>query len=187
MPMRCLWLSVLALAWAGSIEPAVAQHELPYEFQGTHVSMSVERFMGVDYTDFEGPGRSDVSARLFLNASEPVPTSLARLGLDVFIKRFSVGVAGGVTDKDVGILAPRVGYLFGLTPTIGLWLRGGAFYAATAGPNYVGVYAEALLGWFPSPRFALHLGPTLDVAFADKQNLNYVAIGIPEFGLTAWF
>ena len=107
------------------------------------------------------------------------PHSLGRFGIDIFIKRFSVGVAGGVTDKDVGILAPRIGYLFGLMPTIGLWLRGGAFYAATPGPNYVGVTAEALLQWFAYPLFAFHFGPTLDVAFADKQNLNYVAIGMP--------
>jgi hypothetical protein len=192
MLKHCILLSVVALAWGGSVGAAAAQHELPYEFQGTHVALSIERFMGIDLVDFEGPGNSDVYARLLLNGGEPVPTSLGRMGIDVFIKRFSVGVAGGIATSaapggsDIGIIAPRVGYLFGLTPTLGLWLRGGAFYAS-AGPDYLGVYAEALLGWFPNPLFALHLGPTLDLAFTDTPNRDYVAIGLPEFGVTAWF
>ena len=186
MLKRCILLAVTAFVWGTGIKSAWAHHEMPYEFQGTRVSLSIERFMGIDYTDFEGPPSGKVNARLFLNASEPVPTSFARLGLDVFIERFSVGLAGGVASRDVGIVAPRIGYLFGLTPTIGLWLRAGGFYAS-AGPHYVGLYAEALLGWFPDPRFAIHLGPTLDVAFANKPNPNYVSIGIPEFGLTYWF
>jgi hypothetical protein len=182
----CFALAVVALAWGGSIQAAAAQHELPYEFQGTHVALSIERFMGVDYTDFEGPGRANLSARLFLNASEPVPTSFARFGLDVFIERFSLGLAGGVTSDDVGIIAPRVGYLFGLTPQIGLWLRAGGFYAAD-GPHYLGIYGEALLQYFPYHYLAFHLGPTIDVAFANDPNPNYVSIGLPEFGMTAWF
>jgi hypothetical protein len=185
MLRRCIVLSVVALAWSASIKVAAAQHEMPYEFRGTRVALSIERFMGVDYTDFDGPGRANLSARLLLNASEPVPTRYARFGFDVFIERFSVGLAGGVTNKDVGIMAPRVGYLFGLTPTIGLWLRGGAFYAS-AGPHYMGIYTEALLGWFPYPHIALHLGPTLDIAFANKPNPNYISIGLPEFGMTVW-
>jgi hypothetical protein len=186
MLRRFIVLSVLAFIWGGSISRAAAAHELPYEFRGTHIALSIERFMGMDYTDFEGPGRARLTARLLLNASEPVPTTFARFGFDVFIERFSVGLAGGVTSENVGLIAPRVGYLFGLTPTIGLWLRGGAFYAS-AGPNYMGVSAEALLEWFPYPLLAFHLGPTIDIAFADKPNPNYVSLGIPECGMTAWF
>jgi hypothetical protein len=185
MLRRCSVLLVALLAWGGAVHVAAAQHELPYEFRGTHVALSIERFMGIDYTDFAGPSPGRASARLLLNASEPVPTSYARFGIDVFIHRLSVGLAGGVTSDDVGIVAPRIGYLFGLTPQIGLWLRGGAFLAS-AGPRYVGVYAEALLQWFPYSRFALHLGPTLDIAIANDRNPNYVSIGIPEFGMTAW-
>jgi hypothetical protein len=177
----------MAFAWGGLVEAAAAQHERPYEFNDTHVAISIERFMGIDFVDYEGPDNTHASARLFLNASEPVPTSYARFGLDVFIKRFSVGVAAGATSDDVGVLAPRVGYLFGLTPTIGLWMRVGGFYATTPGPNYLGLYAEALLAWFPYSFFALHMGPTLDIAFTDTPNRDYVAIGIPEFGMTALF
>ena len=35
------------------------------------------------------------------------------------------------------------------------------------------------------PMRANHLGPTLDVAFADDPNPNYVSIGIP-LGMTVW-
>src|SRR5262245_19777731 len=104
-----LVLSIAAICWGASLDTAAAQHERPYEFDDTHVAISIERFMGIDLVDFEGPRGSDTSARLLLNASEPVPTSLARLGIDVFIERVSLGVAGGVTSDDVAIIAPRVG------------------------------------------------------------------------------
>jgi hypothetical protein len=48
------------------------------------------------------------------------------------------------------------------------------------------VTAEALLSWFPYPNIAIHLGPTLDVAFANERNPDYVSIGIPQFGMTAF-
>jgi hypothetical protein len=190
MLKQCIVLSVVALAWGSSVEPAAAQHERAYEFQGTHVAVSIERFMGIDYTDFEGPGGGDATARLFLNAREPVPTSFARLGVDVFIKRFSVGLAGGVATApggEIGILAPRVGYLIGLTPTLGLWLRVGGFYASVPNVNYAGLYAEALFAWFPYEIFAIHFGPTLDLAFANDPNPDYVSIGIPELGMSVFF
>jgi hypothetical protein len=192
MLKQCIVLSVVALAWGGSIDAAAAQHQRYYEFDGTHVALSIERFMGIDYTDFEGPGNADAYARLFLNANEPVPTSLARFGVDVFIRRFSIGLAGGVAtapapNGEIGIIAPRVGYLLGLTPTIGLWLRVGGFYAATPGANYAGLTAEALFAWFPYDIFAFHFGPTLDLAFADDPNPDYVSIGIPEIGMSVFF
>jgi hypothetical protein len=187
--MQKHWIALcfVVLAWSGTSEVAAAQHQMPWEFQGTHVALSIERFMGIDYVDFEGPGGGDVTARLLLNASEPVPTSLGRAGIDVFIKRFSIGVAGGVTSEDVGILAPRIGYLFGLTPTIGLWLRAGGFYAAVPGVKYAGITGEILFAWFPYEIFAIHLGPTIDVAFANDPHPNYVALGIPELGMSVWF
>jgi hypothetical protein len=187
MLRRCSAVLALALAWGGISSSAHAQHEHWYEFQGTHLAISVERFMGIDYVDFEGPGGGKASARLLLNADEPVPTSYARFGFDVFIKRFSIGLAGGVATNSIAVLAPRVGYLFGITPQIGIWLRGGAFYATSKPVDYFGVTAEAFFAWFPYPIFALHVGPTLDVAFANGNNRNYLALGLPEFGMTAWF
>jgi hypothetical protein len=180
-----LMVALTFLACALASTPALA-HERSYEFDGTHFALSIERFMGIDYVDFEGPGRADAHARILLNASEPVPTSYARFGFDVFLHRFSLGLAGGATTGDVGIIAPRVGYLIGLTPTLGLWLRVGGFYAAMPGVTYAGLTAEALLGWFPYSNIALHLGPTLDLAFANERNPDYVAIGIPQLGMTVF-
>jgi hypothetical protein len=189
MLKQCIVLSIVALAWSGSVEVAAAQHERAYEFQGTHVSVSIERFMGIEYTDFEGPGGDKITGRLFLNGSERVPTDVARFGLDVFIHRFSIGLGAGVTTEDLAIIAPRVGYLFGLTPQLGLWLRAGGFYAATGGPtDYFGISAEALFAWFPYEIFAIHFGPTLNVAFATEDTQpDYIAIGLPSIGMTAWF
>jgi hypothetical protein len=187
MPRHWIALSFAMLAWVGRMEVAAAQHEMPYEFQGTQVALSIERFMGIDYTDFEGPDGSDVSARFLLNASEPVPTSLGRAGIDVFVDRLSIGLAGGVASEDVGIIAPRLGYLFGLTSTLGLWLRAGAFYAATPAVKYTGITGEVLFAWFPHEVVAIHFGPTLDLAFADDPNPNYVSVGIPEMGMSVWF
>jgi hypothetical protein len=187
MLKRHVLFPVAAILWASS---ASAQHERPYEFDDTHVAISIERFMGIDYVDPEGPGGSDVHARLLLNASEPVPTSLARLGVDVFIERFSIGLAGGVTSDDVAVVAARLGYLTGLSSTVGLWLRVGGFYAsagAEPSPSYAGLTGEVLLAWFPYPALAFHLGPTLDLAFAEDPAPNYLALGIPEVGMTAWF
>jgi hypothetical protein len=187
MFQRSMVVALTFLACALASTPALA-HERAYEFDGTHFALSIERFMGIDYVDREGDGPGDpkTSARLFLNASEPVPTSLARFGFDVFLHRLSLGLAGGVTSDDVGIITPRVGYLFGLTPTLGLWLRAGVFYAAVPGVKYTGFTAEALLGWFPYSNIALHLGPTLDFAFANEPNRDYVAIGLPQVGMTVF-
>jgi hypothetical protein len=186
MFQRSMVVALTFLACALASTPALA-HERSYEFDGTHIALSVERFTGVDFVDFEGPGGDSLSAHILLNASEPVPTSYARLGFDVFIHRLSIGLAGGFTTEDVAVLAPRVGYLFGLTPTLGLWLRVGGFYAATRGPNYAGLTAEALLGWFPYSNIALTFGPTLDLAFATgERDLNYVALGIPQIGMTVF-
>ena len=185
MLKRCILLSLTMLVCGGLANKASA-HERWYEFDGTHIALSIDRFMGIDYTDFEGPQEGEVDARILLNASERVPTSSARFGFDVFIRRFSIGAAGGFTSRDVGVIAPRVGYMFGLSPQLGLWLRGGAFFAATPGPKYFGPYAEVLFNWFPFPQFALHAGPTFDFAVANGNNANYVSIGILQFGMTGF-
>ena len=187
MPKHWIAGSLAMLTCGGWTGVAAAQHEMPYEFQGTQFALSIERFMGIDYTDFEGPGGSDVTARLLLNASETVPTSLGRVGIDVFIDRFSIGLAGGVTSEDVGIIAPRIGYLLGLTPTLGLWLRAGGFYAGTPAVQYAGITGEVLLEWFPYEFFAIQLGPTLDLGFANDPNPDYLSLGIPELGMSVWF
>jgi len=188
MFQRWIVLSLTVLACTLSSTKAFAEigHEHAYEFDGTHVSLSIERFMGIDYTDFKGPGGDKVTGRFLINADERVPTNVARFGLDVFLHRFSVGIAGGATTGDVAIVAPRIGYLFGLTPQLGLWLRAGGFYSKWGDATYAGLTAEAIFGWFPYPNVAITFGPTFDAAFADDRHTDYISIGIPQFGLTAF-
>ena len=189
MLTRCITFAVVAFACMAGTNLAAAQHERHYEFDDTHIAISIERFMGIDYTDWEVRD-GDVSARLLLNASEPTVTNFARLGFDVFIERLSIGLAGGVTTEDVAVLAPRVGYMFGLTPHLGLWLRGGMFFAVLPdpGPDYLGIYAEALFSWFPYPWFAFTFGPTLDLGFASEdEGEDFISLGIPEVGVTVLF
>lgn len=185
MLSRCTLFCVAMLVLAGSTNKAAAQHERWYEFQGTHFALSIERFAGLEYLDFEGPREGKLTGRILLNASDTVPTSSARFGFDVFIHRFSIGAGAGFTTENVGVIAPRVGYLLGITPQIGIWFRGGAFYAAN-GPKYFGPYGEVLFNYFPIPQFSLHLGPTFDFAVANDNNPNYVRVGIFELGMTAF-
>lgn len=178
-------LTVAMLACIGSSTKAAAQHELANEFRGTHFALSIDRFMGVDYTDYS-PGDSQFRARILLNASEAAPSQFARFGFDVFFERFSVGLGGGFTSEGVGIAAPRVGYLFGITPELGFWLRGGMFYAKS-GNEYLGFYGEGLLAWFPYRHFALTFGPTIDLAFGTRdRDPDYVSFGILQLGMTVF-
>lgn len=187
MFQRWIVLSLTLLACTFStIGSKAFAHERPYEFDGTHFALSIERFMGIDYTDFEGPGGDKVTGRFLVNADEGVPTNVARFGFDVFLHRFSIGIAGGATTGNVAIIAPRVGYLFGLTPQLGLWLRAGGFYSKWGDIEYAGLTGEVLFGWFPYNNIAITFGPTFDAAFADDPNPNYISIGIPQFGLTAF-
>lgn len=157
-------------------------------FYRNDFALSIERFMGIDLTDWQEPRDSEVTARILINASEPtVATSAARLGFDYFISRLSLGVAAGFTSEDVVLLAPRVGYMFGLSRTVGVWLRGGMFVSENPGPDYVGISFEAYFHWWAFPNVSLHLGPTLDFGFTDDRGYDFVNLGIPEMGLTLWF
>ena len=187
MLKRCLGLLVVALAWGGTIRTASAQHERWYEFEGTHFAVSAERLMGIDLTDPEGPNNSSVRARFLYNGDVAVPTSIARAGFDVFIRRFSIGVAGGVATHDNAVINPRVGYLWGMTPQLGFWFRAGAFYAKAGAAEWLGFNAEALLAYFPYPVVAFHLGPTIDLAFGQNRTANYANFGLPQLGMTAFF
>jgi hypothetical protein len=188
------WLALMGalIAWSCFNPIASAHPPLRGEFRDDF-ALSIERFMGADFTDYD-PGGDDVTVRLLLNASEPVPTSYARAGFDYFISRFSLGIAGGLTSDDVILLAPRVGYMFGLSRTIGVWLRVGMFISQNPGPaDYVGVTAEALFHWWMHPNVSLHFGPTLDLGISQDDDddppyvPDFLSIGIPQVGLTVWF
>jgi len=177
-------LAVMAWVLSGSLHVAKAQQNIGH---GTHVALSVERFMGFDYTDYEGPGNRHYHARILINADEPAPTNIGRFGLDVFIRRFSFGIAGGFTSDDRGVVSPRIGYMIGFTHNLGLWLRGGGFYATGGDVHYFGMSGDVLLQWFPTRNVSFHVGPTFDFGVANNPYPNYVSVGFAEFGLSAWF
>lgn len=181
--MRNAWITVMsaALFWCCAEGSALARP------QRGDFALSIERFMGVDFTGWEGPRDSDVTARLLLNASEPVPTSLARTGFDFFLSRLSLGIGGGFTSEDLVVLAPRVGYMLGLSRSFALWLRAGFFFVARGGPDYFGFGGEALFHLFLTPSVSLHFGPTLDIGLTDSPALDFIDVGIPQFGLSVWF
>ena len=187
MLKRCLGLLVVVFAWCGMIHTASAQHEKWYEWQGVHFGVSAERLMGIDLTDPEGPNNSSVHARFLYNGDVAVPTSIARAGFDVFIHRFSIGLAGGVATNDNALINPRFGYLFGLTPQLGLWLRAGAFYAKAGSSDWLGFSGEVLFAYFPYPVVAFHLGPTIDLAVGQDRTPNYANFGLPQLGMSAFF
>jgi len=162
-----------------------APTQAPTRFGTLRLAVSLERFMGVSWAKH---GDSEFRGRLLLNASEYVPTDSARIGIDVFIKQVSLGVAGGTTfgSNSVSIIAPRAGYFLSLERDIGLWIRGGVFFA-DYDTGYFGVYAEGLLHWFPYENIALSLGPTFDFGSArGSHHDSFVSIGLLQFGLTAF-
>ena len=53
--------------------------------------------------------------------------------------------------------------------------------------QYAGITGEVLLEWFPYEFFAIQLGPTLDLGFANDPNPDYLSLGIPELGMSVWF
>jgi len=78
-------------------------------------------------------------------------------------------------------ITPRVGYVFGISPLLSIWLRGGlSFYHAgasqpdgactnqsdTGSLNVFGLDLDPQLVIAPAPHFAFTAGPTLDFGFA---------------------
>jgi hypothetical protein len=119
--------------------------------------------------------------------------SSARLGIDLFISNISLGIAGGATTAGVSIVAPRAGYFLELAKDLGLWIRGGVFFARDQARDYrdqhteyFGIYGEGLLNWFPSDNLSLSVGPTLDFGFSKGSTPNFLSIGLLQFGLTAF-
>jgi len=191
--LSCLvaWLSLVGVAAAQSSydapppPPAYAEPAAPTRFGTLRLAVSLERFSGVSWAKH---GKSEFTGRLLLNAAEYVPTDSARLGIDVFIKQFTLGVAGGTTfgRGSASIIAPRAGYFLNLERDIGVWIRGGVFFA-DYDTGYFGVYAEGLLHWFPYENIALSVGPSFDFGSARGHGYDsFVSIGLLQFGLTAF-
>lgn len=106
---------------------------------------------------------------------------------------------GDRADNAAFLLAPRVGYCWMFTDSVGFWLRGGITYHNRDGHGREGEWglafsAQGMFVFSPVDHFAFELGPTFDITMVGKRtrdngpdlNRHYRDIGIFNFGLMGW-
>ncbi len=111
------------------------------------------------------------------------PFNSPRLAFDYFINdNLSVGGALGYADLDNingndndssgFILAPRVGYMIGISEVFGFWPRGGFTYYSFSDPDFdqFALTLEALFSIAPRPGFGFITGLVLDLGFSGSQD-----------------
>jgi hypothetical protein len=124
------------------------------------------------------------------------------IGGDLFVF-FTLGksqtVTTGNVSRDVNQpsanavgIAPRVGYIFGLSPLLSFWLRGGLSYyhagtsikdgtctdqSDTTGLGVFGLDIDPQLVISPAPHFAFEVGPAVDIGFAGSASVTNVGAG----------
>ena len=117
------------------------------------------------------------------------------IGGDVFVF-FTLGTSETNTRGDVSTdvvvpsanafgLAPRVGYIFGISPLLSFWLRGGLSYYHggtsiqdancnnqndTTSLNLFGLDIDPQLVISPAPHFSFTAGPAVDIGFAGSAS-----------------
>jgi hypothetical protein len=193
------------LATALALAPAAAHAATPGVDHGTLI-LSAERLfgLGVSHTSL-GSGNAEVERDqthfgLALAPLTPNPNVylLPRLGFDfAIIDGLTVGgsLGFGFGEADVGngkpsytnfLIAPRVGYVLGLSRPISLWLRGGFTYfnvtshsdPAVLPPNTersvtlwgMSLNLEPTLMISPIPHVAFTVGLLLDLPLTGKQS-----------------
>lgn len=116
------------------------------------------------------------------------PYNTPRLALDYFINdNLSIGGAFGYAsievdndDNDNGvdasgfILAPRVGYMIGISDVFGFWPRGGLTYYTFNDPDFdqFGLTLEGLFSIAPRPGFGFITGVVLDLGFSGSRDFG---------------
>jgi hypothetical protein len=152
-----------------------------------------------------------------LGRSIPVPATIPRASFDYFvIENLSLGGSLGIYmasgesevdgnsedwDKVTGIaLAPRIGYVFGLSDTIWLWLRGGPTYMTVGidpdegddvDVSVLQLDVEAMFAFGLTDSFAIEFGPALGLPVGGSTDYevggeNYdVDINVMHFGVYA--
>jgi hypothetical protein len=189
------------------------------EFQPGNVKYELEETR----TQFDFLAKGDVSN----------PFVAPRIGFDYFvIDGLSIGGALGYTSDEVDgdetlgnvngdldrvktsgwLIAPRVGYCFMFSDTVGIWPRGGFTYAAgkeeTEPPGnqpdskleftLLDLTLEGMLVVTPVPHVGFMVGPTIDLAVAgsgesnqgntsqDLDEVRVTTLGL-QAGVFAWF
>lgn len=179
-----------------------------FSIHSTHVSSDTDggsvsqTFTGIGFA-WNGP-------------TQPSPYDVPRLGFDYFLfDHFSLGgslayaslsweepAGNGQSVSRSGsafLLAPRVGYVWMFSGSVGFWLRGGLSYHSYAYSNLnadergLGLSAEGTFVFAPTSHFAFTLGPSLDLDLfgsyddGDGHSLDrlYRVIGV-QVGLLGW-
>ncbi len=164
------------------------------------VTLAIERAFSIHtlHTDIENEPDRDLTAFGLLWVRSESAFHLPRAAIDVFVTDgLSVGGSlayyawSGDTDRSGFLLAPRVGYAFGLGRVVTFWPRGGlTFYSEEApggNPDYdqLALTFEAMFAFWPRHGFGILAGPTLDLGVTgevDDRDFEQRSIGL-SFGL----
>ncbi len=189
-------------------EPTDGPTPAPTVGDAGHWAISLDRVFGFDYTKetasmngMDAQTNSTTSFSLF--GSPPLLASsvfsFPRAGVDLFVAPgLSVGAGLGITHGSedqtptgsttinvsfTGVMvAPRIGYVAHLAPSISFWPRAGVsiYYitldSSSSGLNetlhFVAATAEAPLVFTIAPRVAFTFGPTFDMTFSSGVSVN---------------
>lgn len=176
---------LVALAVTSAVGIASAE-EGGFGADGNFV-FSAERLFGFSNDKFslDDPG-NDVTYKGFgfgWSGAGTTPYNSPRLGLDYFISsNLSVGGALGYSTFEVEdgndssgfILAPRVGYMLGISDVFGFWPRGGFTYYTFDDPDFdqLGLTLEALFSIAPRPGFGFITGVVFDLGFSGERDIG---------------
>lgn len=175
-------------------------------------ALSAERLFGYVHTSetiSQGGVSTTQSADTFTLLTNPVGLissgyAWPRIGFDAFIAR-NISLGGSVGYFNVSpssgslsgfVFAPRVGYTAHIGPRVSIWPRGGfTFEQATSSDNagnstkqsLFALTLEAPLAIWMGPRFAIMVGPTLDLGLTGSRSSGGLSIDdtFTDFGIQA--
>ncbi len=183
------------------------------------VAFSADRLFGITFSKVttERPGDLDshVDTTRFSfgwgGRSVVSPYEIPRAAIDVFVaNRLSLGGSIGFANVSVDsndnrgnpdystfLLAPRVGYVWGLSNTFSFWLRGGLSYHSAhdtdGNETGLGLTFEPTFVFTPVDHFGIVFGPTLDLDVTGDVDSgpNRVArrnttFGLLQVGILGW-
>jgi hypothetical protein len=203
--MRKLIFTTVAAAVVLAASAASADPRLGYKGDA---ALSADRIMGITWSrrhrELGNQSQNDnVTGVTFMwrGDVQPTPFEAPRLSFDYFVIDSlniggTVGYASYGDDADEAhfLLAPRVGYLFGISDAWGFWLRGGLTYHSVSRPGNgdedgFAFTAEGMFTVTPVDHFGFVFGPTFDMDFTGSvgdADQSYRSFGI-NAGLVGWF
>jgi hypothetical protein len=164
--------------------------------RGTFV-LSAEHLTGVVHDDLKSDGEKvGITTIALFGYQATTVFDMPRIAFDGFvIDGLSIGgslavfqasldVSGENSESYTDVLiAPRVGYAYLFSRSVGIWPRAGfsywhrGFSDAAASTHAFAFDADCPLVFFPAPRFAITVGPILDVTFGGSVTTDTVNVG----------